>query len=76
MFVAFVIWCTQGVCENGRKRCKFEFGQNPWWVCLPCSLTSLGGSGLEREIDWVEIQKEGDLVSVLMLPLCMLKIRV
>ena len=39
---------------------KLNFGkvQNPLCVCLQCSLTSLGGSGLEREIDLVEIPIE------------------
>ena len=64
VFCVLVCLSPQGVYENSRKRIEFEFGQNPWWVCLQCSLTSLGGSGLEREIDWIEIQKEGDLISV------------
>ena len=45
---------------------KINFGkvQNPLCVCLPHSLASLGGSGLEREVDLVENSNGGDLISV------------
>ena len=70
------ILCTQGACQNGRKRFIFAKVQNTFGECWKYSKASLNGFGLKRENGLVKFTWRGDLISVLRLPLCMLIIRI